>query len=166
MNDYDAAQLASVRDPDRPRLHADARQGPEDLLPGMWDDSDLIGGWADTDPGYVGPRDGCTFLHRHKCAGTTCDGADNVPNDDDPFADPAPTAGGLDGSPGPWVTARFDGECSRGCAGIEEGQEIRADGDDGWECRDCVMKDQGTDLSWREVAYGDEVYGPEPGGLL
>jgi hypothetical protein len=38
---------------------------------------------------------------------------------------------------GPWITARFDSECS-GCDGaLWEGDDIRADGSGGWEGRCC-----------------------------
>jgi len=44
--------------------------------------------------------------------------------------------------PGPWMIAAFDGgDCSRGGHDLEEGMQIRADGDGGWECRDCVVFD-------------------------
>lgn len=62
--------------------------------------------------------------------------------DDDPFDDPGPTAGGLDSGPGPWFIAGYDDECSRGGELISEGEEIRADGAGGWECRSCVETDR------------------------
>lgn len=38
---------------------------------------------------------------------------------------------------GPWFGARFPGECD-GCGGaIEEGDQIRSDGEGGWLCSDC-----------------------------
>jgi hypothetical protein len=43
--------------------------------------------------------------------------------------------------PGPWFDARFPGICERGGEGFEEGEEIRADGEGGYECRDCVGND-------------------------
>ncbi len=46
--------------------------------------------------------------------------------------------------PGIFVIASFDGgECSRGGHDLEEGMSIRADGDGGWECRECVEADGG-----------------------
>lgn len=60
----------------------------------------------------------------------------------DPFIDPDARA--EDDGPGPWFMAGFDGECSRGCGGISEGDTIRADGDGGWECRDCVDEDEAS----------------------
>jgi hypothetical protein len=44
--------------------------------------------------------------------------------------------------PGDWVVADFDGECSRNVlCYIFPGDTIRADGDGGWECRECVDSD-------------------------
>jgi hypothetical protein len=38
---------------------------------------------------------------------------------------------------GPWFTAAFDGGCD-GCGEqIEEGDQIRSDGEGGWLCLDC-----------------------------
>jgi hypothetical protein len=43
---------------------------------------------------------------------------------------------------GPWVTARFDGECA-GCGDeVCEGDDIRADGQDGWLGRCCGGDDE------------------------
>jgi len=57
-----------------------------------------------------------------------------------------PLDSSLDG-PGDWVTAGFDSPCSRGyCSGIAAGEDIRADGDGGWECRSCVEMDTAGDL--------------------
>lgn len=53
------------------------------------------------------------------------------------FLDPTPVAY----VPGPWFEAGFSGECSRGGEEIEPGQDIRADGYGGWECRSCVEED-------------------------
>lgn len=59
------------------------------------------------------------------------------------FEDPSPVETDNETGPGPWVTAGFDDECSRGfCSGISEGEDIRADGFGGWECRGCVETDQ------------------------
>lgn len=44
--------------------------------------------------------------------------------------------------PGDWLTAGFDSPCSRGCPGISAGEDIRADGEGGWECRSCVELDE------------------------
>lgn len=39
---------------------------------------------------------------------------------------------------GPWVAAKFDGECSGPCGGlIEAGDQIRSDGEGGWLCEVC-----------------------------
>lgn len=40
--------------------------------------------------------------------------------------------------PGPWFEAGWDGEASCCFSGIEAGDMIRADGDGGWEHKDCV----------------------------
>jgi hypothetical protein len=60
----------------------------------------------------------------------------------DALEDPSPLETDNETGPGPWVTAGFDGPCSRGfCSGISAGEDIRADGSgdpDGWECRGCV----------------------------
>lgn len=52
------------------------------------------------------------------------------------FADPRPIYTGSD--PGPWFSAAFPGICEKGGEGFEQGEEIRADGQGGYECRDCV----------------------------
>lgn len=39
---------------------------------------------------------------------------------------------------GPWFTAMYPGECSLSGERFYEGAMIRADGDGGYECRDCV----------------------------
>jgi hypothetical protein len=57
-----------------------------------------------------------------------------------------PDAAAPDGPP-PWVPARLDGKCA-GCGDpIKPGDEIQADGDGGWVCRDCGT---GDDPSERE----------------
>lgn len=38
---------------------------------------------------------------------------------------------------GPWFYAAYRGLCSRCGSPIEPGEKIRADGDGGWECREC-----------------------------
>jgi len=45
--------------------------------------------------------------------------------------------------PGDWFIADFNGECSRGGEMFKAGDSltIRADGDGGWECRQCVIDD-------------------------
>lgn len=47
----------------------------------------------------------------------------------------------MSGQPGPWFIAGYDGECDRGDHEIDEGDEIRADGEGGWECRLCIEND-------------------------
>jgi hypothetical protein len=91
---------------------------------------------------YVGPRNGCEFLHRHECAGNACDGSKDVPNDGNPFADEDTDDTRREDEPGDWFVADFDGECSRGQEQIVPGTTIRADGDGGFECRGCVLEDE------------------------
>jgi hypothetical protein len=52
-----------------------------------------------------------------------------------------------DSDKGPWITARHDGTCS-GCGGMVTGDvdEIRADGEGGWEAKDCCGED-GTEAA-------------------
>jgi hypothetical protein len=38
---------------------------------------------------------------------------------------------------GPWFLASYDGECASCFDRIDEGDRIRADGDDGYLCSDC-----------------------------
>ena len=98
---------------------------------------------------YVGPRDGCGFLHRHECDGAKCDGSKDVPNAINPFTlEPLDTDDTRrEDEPGDWFVADFDGECSRGGETFESrwpsgtATTIRADGDGGWECRECVEED-------------------------
>lgn len=40
--------------------------------------------------------------------------------------------------PAPWFQAGYPGECSVSGHEFDEGDTIRADGDAGWECRECV----------------------------
>jgi hypothetical protein len=54
----------------------------------------------------------------------------------DAFAGPAPIYTGS--KPGPWFSAAFPGICEKGGEGFEAGDEVRADGEGGYECRDCV----------------------------
>jgi hypothetical protein len=44
-----------------------------------------------------------------------------------------------DDGPGPWFEATFPGECSSGGCDIEPGDQIRADGSGGWECKECQL---------------------------
>lgn len=61
-------------------------------------------------------------------------------------SDRAAESGGVDitgpvytgANPGPWFEAQFPGICERGGEGFEQGEEIRADGEGGYECRQCV----------------------------
>ena len=39
--------------------------------------------------------------------------------------------------PGPWFPARFDSECDECGDPIDEGDEIRADGEGGYACKGC-----------------------------
>lgn len=63
----------------------------------------------------------------------------------DPWTAPVPAMdvesgqGEPDGRLGPWVTAAFDSECDGDMCGVQilEGDEIRADGEGGWLCKDC-----------------------------
>lgn len=50
----------------------------------------------------------------------------------------------LGAQPGPWFDAQFPGICERGGEGFEAGEEIRADGEGGYECRECVNDDERT----------------------
>ena len=61
----------------------------------------------------------------------------------DPFIDPDTDDTRREDEPGDWFIAGFDGECSRGGEKIIASDTIRADGDGGWECRECVT---GQDL--------------------
>jgi hypothetical protein len=47
-----------------------------------------------------------------------------------------------DDEPGDWIVAGFEGECSRGGGIFVGNATIRADGDGGWECRECVLDDE------------------------
>lgn len=51
-----------------------------------------------------------------------------------PFQDPAPSRP----EPGPWFRSQFPGECSRGGETFPAQSSVRADGDGGWECWECV----------------------------
>jgi hypothetical protein len=55
--------------------------------------------------------------------------------------------------PGPWFIAAFTSDCSWGDE-IEEGDQIRADGDGGWEHLDCCEDPEEDD--WPTV---DEMFG-------
>jgi len=60
--------------------------------------------------------------------------------------------------PGPWIVAGFDGVCSRGGEHLLEGEDIRADGDGGWECRECVDED-GETVPYTGFMEGDDESG-------
>lgn len=74
---------------------------------------------------------------------------------------PAPA----DGVPGPWFAAGCAGDvCSRGGEPICAGDAIRADGNGGWECRDCVNEDTAHNDNaaaalelWDDRAAADEM---------
>jgi hypothetical protein len=123
---------------------------------------------------YVGPRDGCGFLHRHKCDGAACDGSKDVPNDSDPFEDTAhltdnemdectddcPGCASVqdtddthrEDEPGDWLMSGFSGVCSLGGEWFHLNDTIRADGAGGWECRDCVEDlERYEDDRWEEA---------------
>lgn len=54
---------------------------------------------------------------------------------------PPVRAGGMwESQPGPWIYAGHEGPSSC-CGWIEEGDEIRADGNGGWEHRDCIERE-------------------------
>jgi len=60
------------------------------------------------------------------------------------------------GQPGPWIIAGFHGKCSRGGELIGVGEDVRADGDGGWECKECVDEDGETvPLSYQGWKEGD-----------
>lgn len=42
---------------------------------------------------------------------------------------------------GPWFPARFEGTCDTSGDFFDEGDEIRADGQGGWEARECCGED-------------------------
>lgn len=42
---------------------------------------------------------------------------------------------------GPWITARFDSDCDGCGAPMDEGDQIRSDGDGGWLCDTCGSED-------------------------
>lgn len=46
-----------------------------------------------------------------------------------------------DDGPGPWFEARYGGECSNCFAGFTPGDIIRADGQGGYELRECCGDD-------------------------
>ncbi len=59
--------------------------------------------------------------------------------------------------PAPWIVAGFDGVCSRSGERITIGQDIRADGDGGWECKECVDDDIPVQLDpYRGWMEGDD----------
>jgi hypothetical protein len=106
---------------------------------------------------YVGPRDGCGFLHRHECTGAACDGSRDVPNDGDPFIEADDTR--REDEPGDWFVADFDGECSRGGEKFGASVTIRANGEGGWECRECVDEDDFKAEQWDIYVESTEMLG-------
>lgn len=49
-------------------------------------------------------------------------------------------------SPGPWVTARFDGDCDEcGAMIFAFADRIRSDGEGGWLCEECGDDDKMED---------------------
>ena len=58
-----------------------------------------------------------------------------MPNDEQSPFEP------LDSS-APWIVAGFEGVCSRDFDTIYEGDVIRADGEGGWEKKECVDEDE------------------------
>lgn len=60
--------------------------------------------------------------------------------DDDPFDDPAPPRRA--GQAASWFRAAYPGACSSCGDGFDEGDVIRADGEGGYEMRDCTGCDR------------------------
>lgn len=78
-----------------------------------------------------------TELPPEQCA---CKQHCNLP---DPLAVAKPAGRSGDGTPGPWFGALYDGRCS-GCGTPivgGSGQQIRADGDGGYQAANCCGED-------------------------
>lgn len=93
-------------------------------------------------------------------------------SDADQFADPT----GKQNTKGPWIVAGFDSECDPCGGAIFAGDEIRADGSGGWECRAvcgtddddpspaselplCVSEEIPHKFSWNPVAQRSQCVG-------
>ena len=72
----------------------------------------------------------------------------------DPFESPTQTESLIKG---PWIPASHDSECDTCDGGIFAGDEIRADGQGGWECR--------TNCEHDETPHEDESVRTEPGSI-
>lgn len=81
-----------------------------------------------------------------------------------------------EGDPSDWFIADFDGECSRGRHEFDTrypdgtATTIRADGNGGWECWECVEEDEVRVEQWETYAEATEMRGgaayqptPRPG---
>jgi hypothetical protein len=76
--------------------------------------------------------------------------ATGTPSDADPEAfllDDSP----VQSEPGRWFTSAYDGTCSVCFCDYGEGEEIRADGEGGWQGRECCGLDDGEDTPEREA---------------
>jgi hypothetical protein len=78
-------------------------------------------------PYYDGRGTGKTFTEAASMAIQDAEGELEEDDDQEPG-----------GAPGPWFEAERGGECSRDGCEIAPGDEVRADGNDGWERRKCV----------------------------
>lgn len=76
-------------------------------------------------------RCGVTELFIEQCAHCV---APSKPTPADPFAEAADPSDTFDPKRGPWFTALYHGMCSACGDRFEPGDEIRADGDGGYEC--------------------------------
>jgi hypothetical protein len=61
--------------------------------------------------------------------------------------------------PGDWFVADFDGECSRDGEKFGASVTIRADGDGGWECQECVDEDEFKAEQWDIYVESTEMLG-------
>jgi hypothetical protein len=92
----------------------------------------------------------------------------DMPVPADAWGPPAPIYTGS--KPGPWFSAAFPGICEECGHGFEQGDTVRADGQGGYECRDCVTDaeadapEQSTPTWERPTAANVKM--PEPVGLV
>lgn len=78
------------------------------------------------------------------------------------LSDPAPTVEAMDDTKGPWFTAAYSGSCSACFNRTEVGDEIRADGEGGYECSECYPYGDREPVARPTVPTADEFMDPGP----
>jgi hypothetical protein len=94
-----------------------------------------------------------TDAHDFLMGGGRCAGAASGADPDAFLMDDSPDQP----EPGRWFTSRYDGSCSTCFADYGEGEEIRADGEGGWQARECCGYLEEDDITPEMVEAAQRV---------